>query len=165
MNYQVTPWVLAVVLLLSGCTLFEPDEEGQDEVREAMLETLQQRRATWQEQNVSDYMWAYTTVDTRESVAPQEVTVEVRDGEVVEVEVNSGYTEPGPLADYLTVAEAFELVERALEEKADQVRVAYAEGNELAEGIPTYFEIDYDVRANGDEQVVQVGAFEVAAGE
>lgn len=109
--------VLGVGLLLGGCGILEPGSEA------AEID-LAQARALWASAGIEDYDLMVERVCYCASHGT--VRVEVRGGRRVAVVPGGDVPlEPTSLSDYPTVEGLFDVVARALEGPADELRVTY----------------------------------------
>jgi hypothetical protein len=139
-------------LLLSGCSLLDPDDSQWDR-RSAHL---QQARELWNSQHVSSYQ--YTLVAACECAAGFFGTVDVivQDGVVADVLSRSqGVIVPRDLLpQFHTVESLFRSVEKAIDHHAVRFRAHYDD----ARGYPTLIDVDVDRRMVDDEYVVSASA-------
>lgn len=145
------PWaLLPTLIVLAGCS----DATGPDDAA-ALLE---HNRAVWSSAGVTDYRYTITRSCecTPESAGP--VTVEVRNGLVVDRRYESGAAVSPQYSEvFTTVPGLFDIIEGAVALPAASLSVRYHEDY----GYPESIAIDWVAGAVDDEVSYRVGSFTV----
>ncbi len=139
--------VLLLVSLVGGCQLFTgPDEPDR----------LEEARELWARVGPSDYSYDFTP----QCFCPlggQRIRVTVDDGVVSAARLasNDSPLTPSELSSVLTIPELFDLIEDAIDRKADRIEASY----DGTYGYPVHVGIDYVRTAIDDEYGFTVTAF------
>ncbi len=143
--------------LLTLCMLFLPACAA---IRgETPRQQLRTHRRLWDKQKITEYRYTLKVgcLCPPEVVAP--VIAHVRDGQLVSLTYKESGTAVAStfLANYDTMDELFRVIESAIDNRADVIKVAY--DPEL--GCPKTIGIDYDKRAVDDETSWTISDVEV----
>lgn len=123
-------------------------------MEDRMRRELEVNRSRWARSDIASYRYLLSVECACPPAALRAVEITVRDG----VPVSARYHDDGTAADpalfagYDTVEELFELIEDALDRRADSITALYE--TRYALGNPEAIDIDYDEFGSGDELTV-----------
>ena len=153
--------LLVLAIVLSGCATIANASEPKSEV--------QQAHEKWQSANISHYQFKLFLGCFCVFSQDMPLNIEVKDGQVVSMEYQSGNQIDPSLMEYFqrfaTVDKLFDEIENSFQiqgnvdtagDKADEVKVTYDE----TYGFPNQINIDFIKDAIDDELSLQIADFE-----
>ena len=153
--------LLILAITLSGCTAIANAGQPKSEVEQA--------REKWQAANISHYRYNLSIGCFCVFTQDMPLVIEVKDGQVVSMQYQSGKQVDANLVDYFQrfatidrlfddIANGFVVKENAdtAGDKADEVKVTYDE----TYGFPTQISIDFIKNAMDDELGLQISNLE-----
>ena len=128
--------IMVIMLVSTGC--------GLPPILKDAKANLETHRASWNSQNLSDYMFVYSSSCLGPCV-DEPIRVDVQNGEIQRATDAEGY--PQPKSNFHTVDELFDRLQHAIEQRADHIDVTY---NSSA-GYPEKAFVDYRTETLDDE--------------
>ena len=141
--------LVMLAIVLTACSAVQPKSE------------FERARERWQDANVSHYRFSLFIGCFCVFSQDMPLNIEVKDGEVVSMEYQSGNEIDAANREYFrrfeTIDKIFDELEKDKNGEADEVTVAYEEKY----GYPAQVHIDFIKNAVDDEVSLQISAFEV----
>jgi hypothetical protein len=136
---------LISLVLVGGCGIFEPASDEEEQLANAL--------AGWKRQGITDYNYVYSRTCECPPEWQRPYLVVVEDGKVTgATDFATGAVRPHDRMP--TIDDLFNMIDKALDENADVVRIVY----DRSLFYPINMMIDSDLAVGDDEQIMQASA-------